>query len=391
MIDYEYEQQLGYLSEVVENPHACDWAAACNYLGTTLHPDSVRKAFACTRYGGYAVYKYFMHRLQENSCLGSEEELRRLEELKDSIYTERVRNSDKVRELRAAQRVNARFENLRDTLVEELRMTDKIDVVPCLTYTPVKDSEASLLISDIHLGLKVDNQFNYYDAEEVKRKLDILTEKTIKYCDLHKVNKLYVELLGDLISGLIQFTSRCDQEEDIIQQTMIMAELLSGMIGTLKVHIPEIVVLGVPGNHGRAIADKKQNLDRENFEKLIYAYIKARLPEDITVITSHTEDFIYYTIAGRKVVLTHGHNDKPENAKLHYCNLLKEHVDEIHMGHYHAQQIIDDCDTDIVINGAMLGTDSYTIQLRKNTKPSQTLRVYSLTDRDVCTYKITFD
>ncbi len=44
-----------------------------------------------------------------------------------------------------------------------------------------------------------------------------------------------------------------------------------------------------------------------------------------------------------------------------------------------------DSKCEIIVNGAVVGTDEYAVSIRRSTKPSQTLRIY---DMDVCTYKI---
>ena len=49
-------------------------------------------------------------------------------------------------------------------------------------------------------------------------------------------------------------------------------------------------------------------------------------------------------------------------------------------------EMLDDNNTDIVVNGSILSTDSYAMNHRLNTKPHQILRVYN--DEDVCTYRL---
>ena len=58
---------------------------------------------------------------------------------------------------------------------------------------------------------------------------------------------------------------------------------------------------------------------------------------------------------------------------------------EIFCGHYHRMEMLNDNNTDVVVNGSVMGTDSYAMKHRLNTKPHQILRVYN--GDDVCTYK----
>lgn len=310
--------------------------------------------------------------------------IKEIEKQKDELYKERVKLRDKQREINNCLREESRFENLREVLINALSDMPKLKDFKKVEYTPKENLEASLLISDVHMGIKIDNQFNYYDMDVVQDRLNQLVNKTIYYCKLHKVQKLNVALLGDIVSGIIQVTGRVEQEEDIITQVITAGEMLSNIILELNKYIPEVCVLTVFGNHSRVISDKKISLNRENFERLIYHHIKTRLP-NIKVVTSLNDDFLVCKIANKTVILTHGDKDGINNAVYNFENLLNVKPDEIYMGHFHSFMIKDNNDCEIIVNGSTVGTDDYAVSIRKSTKPSQTLRVY---DMDVCTYKI---
>ena len=55
-----YEKNLQTLIGKVEGSVDMDWSEVCDYIGVDVHPDSLRKAFATTEYGGYSVAKYLM-------------------------------------------------------------------------------------------------------------------------------------------------------------------------------------------------------------------------------------------------------------------------------------------------------------------------------------------
>lgn len=101
-----YEEELRYLANVVETPDR-NWAKVIEDLNLPYNPDSVRKAFACTPYSGYAVYKYFTGK--DNGTDVSKDELKRIETLKDEFYKEKVRYADKLRTYNAKLREESRF------------------------------------------------------------------------------------------------------------------------------------------------------------------------------------------------------------------------------------------------------------------------------------------
>ena len=331
---------------------------------------------------GYYIVKKLLCKIDESVEITDDELMKQLESIKDEIYKERVKLQDVQREKRKILRVDARFENLLDVLKKEIEKLTPIELKVCSRKADT-NIEASLMISDLHIGLVVDNAINYYDIEIAKERLGDLCSKTIKYCKLHNVNKLNVECLGDAINGIIQIGNRIDEEEDAISQIITVSELLSNFINNLKSEIPQVIVYGVIGNHSSVFANKKERSNKENFERLIFEYIKLRIGQK--VITNGLEDYLTYKIKDKTVVLTHGNRDNLQNAKQHFVDLLGIIPDYIHFGHIHHFNIKDDCDTEITTNGSLISTDDFATSIRKNTKASQALIIYG---EDVCTYKI---
>ena len=62
-----YEKNLQTLIGKVEGSIDMGWDEVCDYIGADIHPDSLRKAFATTEYGGYNVAKYLMDKTLKNS------------------------------------------------------------------------------------------------------------------------------------------------------------------------------------------------------------------------------------------------------------------------------------------------------------------------------------
>lgn len=374
----ENESYISYLKRIVRL--AADKQISYTEMGDCLlgsgnvySEDNLRKAFYCLN--------KIVDKIDDNCQVTDNEVVNQIETLKDELYKERVRYRDKLREFNKKLASEARFENLKDTMLEAIKNSGVLNCTAQIDYSPI-DAEASLLISDIHYGIKIDNQLNCYNTQIAKERINELFNKAIYYCKIHRVKTLNIEILGDVVSGLIHTSVRVEQEEDIITQIIEVADILANMINKLREHIPKIKVYTVFGNHSRAVANRSDNLNRENLERLVYHYIQAKLP-DIEMITSLNDDYLVVDIADRKIILEHG--DKGNNPILDYVNLLNFKANEIHRGHYHHFSVKNDNDCVIITNGSVVGSDEYAVSIRKSTKPSQTLRVY---DKDICTYEI---
>lgn len=376
-----YEKNLQTLIGKVEGSVDMGWDEVCDYIGADVHPDSLRKAFATTEYGGYNVAKYLMNKTAHEL---TEDMIASLETKKEEEYKERVRLQDARREYNKELRAEARYENLIDV------MKCAIDEMPNLSFysKEVGSSgvKASLVVSDLHYGAFIDNAINFYNTDVCKERMNTLLDKTIKYCTIHHVKELYVNLAGDLVCGNIHLTSRVEQEEDIIAQTMQVAELLSNFLAELSKHVPSIVVVCVQGNHSRVTPNRKESLNQENFERIIFEYIKMRLP-NLRMLINGAEDWIAYNIGERKMFLEHGDKSSVSSAREKAINLLGYVPDTIIFGHFHHLEVNDDNGTDVVVNGSVMGSDSYAVRRRLHTQSYQVMQVYD--GADVCTYKLT--
>ena len=333
----------------------------------------------------YYIYEKMVKRLGEVETTDIDEQVKVYEKIKEDIFKERCKLQDERRLKNKDLRDEARFEKITDALVDIIQSLEPIKLNICEGEV-LGNIEASLIISDIHAGLKIDNVVNYYDIEVCKERMSQLLSKTIKYCRLHQVTKLNIELLGDLINGVIKIQNRIDEEEDTISQIATISEILSQFINELKAEVPSVVVYGVIGNHSSVFANKNERSNKENFERLIYKFISLRTGQQ--VITNGLEDFLTYKVGDREIVISHGNRDGIANAKQHFVDLLGRTVDFIHLGHVHHFNVKDDSNTTIIVNGSVVSTDNYAVSIRRNTEPSQTLIIY---DEDVSIYKITLN
>lgn len=382
-----YEEELEYLVDKVDNPlNNKTWVDMVDELGTNTHPDVLRKSFTGGRYGGYAVYKYFINKIT-NDCSAEEQE--HLETLRNEVYKERCKNADILREKRKILRDEARFETLTDVLKEEIKNLKPIKLNDFKSSTKSKKVYGVAQFSDWHYGKLIDNQWNYYNLDIAVERANIITDKVIDRSLKHNVTDLIVEINGDMIDGIINMSARNVEEADVITQITGISELLAQVINKLIPYYKNVKVVTTIGNHGRVWADKKFGVTNESFEMLIPEFLKLRLDKRVSVITSHGLDFVSYEINGDMICVSHGQNDRLSTVISDFTNMYKRLPKEIHLGHTHSYKDINDCDVFVTVNGNLCGSDDYAISLRKITKPSQNFIIYDGSDR--CVYNLIAD
>lgn len=373
-----YEKNLETLIGKVEGSVDMGWDEVCDYIGADIHPDSLRKAFATTEYGGYNVAKYLMDKTANEL---TEEMVKRLQSKKDEEYKERVRLQDARREYNKELRAEARYENLVNIMKDCLSdvVTSNIEFGEKHLHIENKKSKyAILMFSDWHYGALCDSQWNYYDTNVAKERAEQLVAKTQSYILSLGITDLIVEINGDMCEGMINIGNRVASEESVVEQIINVSKLLSKCILSLKPYVNSIKVVTTLGNHGRLTPNRKEQADeRENFEMLIPEFLRLTLGDDIPIVTSQGLDFVKYEFDDKIICLSHGHHDKATSAIDNMIRVYKVVPDEIHLGHWHHMSDLNDSNIHVVVNGSIKGVDDFGLKAtRCTTQPSQNLIVY---------------
>lgn len=373
-----YEKNLQTLIGKVEGSVDMGWDEVCDYIGADIHPDSLRKAFATTEYGGYNVAKYLMDKTANEL---TEEMVKRLQSKKDEEYKERVRLQDARREYNKELRAEARYENLVNIMKDCLSdvVTSNIEFGKKHLHIENKKSKyAILMLSDWHYGALCDSQWNYYDTNVAKERAEQLVAKTQSYILSLGITDLIVEINGDMCEGMINIGNRVASEESVVEQIINVSKLLSKCILSLKPYVNSIKVVTTLGNHGRLTPNRKEQADeRENFEMLIPEFLRLTLGDDIPIVTSQGLDFVKYEFDDKVICLSHGHHDKTKSAIDNMIRVYKVVPDEIHLGHWHHMSDLNDSNIHVVVNGSIKGVDDFGLKAtRCTTQPSQNLIVY---------------
>lgn len=363
----------------IEKTIDCEWQDIVEEFSLDVHRDTLRKAVNVGEFSAYKIYQYCQEQLTKTISDDSSEILEKIKQERYELHKERVKTRDERNELKRLLTTEARWEKVVELLKETVVAYEPTpsDYVVYHKYQGGKD-EACLLLSDWHIGSEIWTFHNKFNLDIAKGRVNKLKEHVIKYCELHKVKTLYVEMLGDLVSGNIHLTTRLHNNEDVIKQTIETSEILGEFIHDLSLVVPNIKLVYCVGNHGRVSANVKESINEENFEYLIRWYLETKLKniENIEWLynTINKEICAFTLDCGRTIASSHGHKEKNHKEATknltQYLDVVK--VDEVHIGHLHNPQLINN----VVVNGSLSGCDDYSQDLRFNSNPCQVMRVY---------------
>lgn len=303
-------------------------------------------------------------------------------------YKESTRARDIYNAYRASLRNEARTEEFMEAVLKSIDNLPKFKpvIIPEMISSGI---EAVLMLSDLHIGVICNNFYNKYNKDIARLRLKKLSQDVVRYCKLHKVEKLNVCQLGDCIHGLIHVSARIEQEMNTVDQIITAAELISEFLNDIKEAAPEIIYRSCTDNHSRAVANKSENIEEDSFGKLIDVYIEQRLKgSNIRFINDNIDDSIgkFTLMNGKTVMFAHGHNDSINRTFENFVGATREFVDYALIGHYHCAKSKEFQGFNIIVNGSVVGTDQFALSKRLFSDPSQTLLVFD--DQNLINYKI---
>lgn len=286
--------------------------------------------------------------------------LNRYDLLRIESEKEKIKFRDQKREFNKMIRNQARFEHLKEVLVENIQALTPA-ASPILGVSTVHEKELLILLNDIHMGMEVDNRFNKYNMEIAQERLHKVQQRVYDTVMKEGIGLLHIANLGDAIHGIIHSSARLQAEEDVIQQIIKVSELLTGFVKTFLDMGIQVKYYNVVGNHGRAIANKSDvSGSEENFEKLILTIMDASLAAHDNYTSKGCRDgFIEANIAGLDVILTHGNFDNHNNSAYKLPQLLNYVPALIVSGHVHHMLQKDFGATLTEVSPSLSGLDDY--------------------------------
>jgi hypothetical protein len=303
--------------------------------------------------------------------------LDKYEDIRIESEKEKIRKRDQKREYTKLITHQARFEAIKDDVYAAILQLEKKKPLffhPEFITTSGKHGLA--LFSDWHYGIEVSNSTNIYNKKVFNERVGKLVNKIIEYGHINQIETLHIGQLGDLISGMIHVSTRVQSNEDVIEQTKYVSEVLAEVLATLANEFPHIKYYNVIGNHGRT-GNKNDVGIKENFEYLVPWFLEARLRDFNNIeIISDEDGYIPTKILNEDVVFVHGNYDRVEQCVTRLPQILGYVPSYIFGGHVHHNYEKEYGKTTVVVNGSLVGNDDYAMQGRFGAKPSQKFVVF---------------
>lgn len=322
------------------------------------------------------VTKNFANAKEYNQHILDKYELLRIENEK-----EKIRFQDQKREYTKLIRDEARFEHLKDELIKSVKSVEPISM-PVELSKPTKKKEAMVIISDLHIGMVVDSEFNKYNIEIAKERLNKLKQRTYDKVKQEGITKLHVVNLGDILHGQVHVSARVDSEVGVIKQLTVATEMLKSFIQTFLEEGVEVDFKSIPGNHSRLLPNLNElNTMEENFEKLIPLMLNESFQNYANFSsTEDKEGLIMFEASGQTIALAHGNLDKGTNAVNKLTQLTGQVFRYLFTGHVHHEFVKEHGHTTHFGVGSASGLDNYAISGRFSGRPSQKLIVFGEND-----------
>lgn len=307
-----------------------------------------------------------------------------IEQKKKELLKERKKFYDQRREYNKLITVEAREEYLHDSIINAANNVGNI-IGNLYSDAPTDvifdDTEAVLVFSDWHYGMKTDNIFNKYDTEICVQRVAKTVSEAKKRIQLHNCKKLNIIVLGDLYHGAIHVSARVASEELVCDQLMQVSEILAQSIVELSNIVEETSVFMTYGNHARTVPNKLDNIHKDNMERIIPWWLEARLKDckNIKIEEPTGNEFILADVYSFNYCASHGDLDSVKNSprllQTLFQKTMGKDIDCIILGDKHHRESFNELGIDSILCGSLCGSDDYANDKRLFSTPSQLLLI----------------
>ena len=162
------------------------------------------------------------------------------------------------------------------------------------------------------------------------------------------------------------------------------------MVAVLSDYFDEVHIYVTEGNHSRISPNKEDSLKGENMDILLPFYLVARLQNFANVHVYDNDDPIEiarFDVYGNHIMAAHGDKDKPQNVIQNFTMMFGIKPDIVYLGHRHTNGLSTIFGSRVIQSGSVIGTNNYSQDIRKVSKPEQTV---SVVDKNglVCLYDV---
>lgn len=315
------------------------------------------------------------------------------------LKKERQKFFDQRREFNKLVSVAGRQEHLYDTLSESAsRLNETVGKIydGSIPELDISDNEAVLVFADWHYGMVAENVFNKYNTGICKDRVKQVVNSAKQKLLIHNCKSLHLVVLGDLFHGAIHTSARVASEELVCDQIMQVSEILAQSVCELSKYVNDVVVYMTFGNHGRTVQNKKDNIHKDNMERLIPWWLKERIKnmgaDNISIRNDTDNEFLFINAAGHEICASHGDLDKIQSSPRLLTTLFQKKfgkdIEYVLLADKHHRESFEELGVTAQICGALCGSDDYANEKRLYSTPSQLMLIVNPKDGVDAEYKI---
>lgn len=341
-------------------------------------------------------YQAFQKMLSANQSkfVDSDAQLQEIQVQKRELERKKIQFRDERNAWQKQNFIDARVEEKLNLLEEELTSQGRVNFDIHDNVNISSDNDMLIILSDFHIGQCFHSIWGEYNSDIAKQRLNQLLNEVTAIQKLHKSEKCYVSLQGDMLSGNIHKTIQITNRENVIDQIKIASELISSFCYELTKVFRVVFLSSVVGNHTR-LDRKDEALHDERLDDIVAWGVELTL--------SHIDNFHVLKrkldvgiadmyIRGKTYIAVHGDMDGYNKSGVsNLCMHLGFVPYAITYGHLHVCAVDETNGVKMIRGGSLAGSgDDYTIEKRLSGKPSQMVCVCN--NRGVvCYYPIELD
>ena len=362
------------------------WGEIVDYLELDMHPDNLRKM----AYGYKQYYDYLQEREINNM---DSDEMQKINNKIIELKKERTRLTDLRTEINKQTREQARFEQVLEMIsdnIDKLAKAKPLKNDKAIRIVENERKECLICLSDLHYGIKIENEWNKFNSDIAKSRMDYIVDKAIEFGKLHNCDIANIIITGDIVNNNNHLSSRMSNRECIAEQVVGVSELISNAIQKLSNSFAYVSISMCEGNHDRIYANKSDNDYNDSFIHIIRSYIKARIENLNNVIftdNKHGNDIVEINVCDKKIIAVHGDKISQKNLIPRLTSMFGK-IDYVIRGHVHTPQSETFGESTLVTVGTFSGVDTYARQLGLICKPSQKIMILSSNNDDEIVYNI---
>ena len=214
-----------------------------------------------------------------------DEYLTQLRDEQRELAKERVRLRDERTAYNRVLRDEARHDEANETLLRAVAESGRARYAPVeVASMPSDDCDLLACVNDWHIGAAWDSAHGSFNYNIAHARVQAYLREILAIQARHGAKNVYVAIGGDMVSGNIHTTIQVSNRENVIQQVLLCAELLSDFIYDLAGHFQNVYVASVAGNHSR-LASKDDAVLGERLDTLITYFVSAK--------SGHIENIVF--------------------------------------------------------------------------------------------------